>query len=59
MLTKSALLLEEMIKIASLPRPPHMLGWLAPALGSLEMLQCITQAVPIPTRKALGQNSKV
>ena len=57
--TKSALLLEEMIKIASLPRPPHSLGWLAPIIGSVEMLQCLTQAVSVQSRKALGSSSKV
>ncbi|KAK9789757.1 hypothetical protein WJX73_001047 [Symbiochloris irregularis] len=57
-LTKSALLLEEVVKIATLPRPPLRLGWLAPALGGLEMLQCITQAVSVQSRKAVGQNSK-
>lgn len=58
-LTKSILLLEEMMKIAAFPRPPNMLGWLAPAMGSLEMMQCLTQGVPTASRKALGQSSKV
>ena len=58
-MTKSAMLLEEMIKIASLPRPPNGLGWFAPVLGSVEMLQCLTQAVNLTSRKALGTSGKV
>ena len=59
-LTKSAMLLEEMVKIATWPRSANShTGWLAPALGSLEMLQCISQALSMQTRKALGQNNKV
>lgn len=58
-ITKAALLCEEMVKIASLPRPPNGLGWLAPIVGSVEMMQCLTQGVPIASRKALGQSGKV
>lgn len=49
-LRKSTILLEEMIKIANIPRySPY--GWLTPTVGSIEMLQCLTQAVSIGSRK--------
>ena len=57
---KCAMLLEEMVKIANLPRlPGQTCGWLAPTLGSLEMLQCLTQGVSQASRKNLGSAGKV
>ena len=49
-LKKSVLLLEEMLKVANIPRyTPY--GWLTPTIACVEMLQCITQAVSIGSRK--------
>ena len=39
----AAQLLEEIVKIAVLPRSP-LGGWLAPTLGAIEFLQHLTQA---------------
>lgn len=58
-LEKALPLLDEMVKIAALPRPPLGFGWLAPTLGSIEMMQCIVQAVPMSLRKTIGQGAKV
>ena len=58
-ITKSALLLEEIVKIANLPRNQYGQGWLAPTLGGLEMMQCLTQGISMASRKALGQSGKV
>ena len=59
-ITKCATLLEEMVKVANLPRlPGQTCGWLAPTLGSLEMLQCLTQGVSQASRKNLGTAGKV
>lgn len=58
-LEKALPLLDEMVKIAALPRSPHGFGWLAPTLGSVEMMQCIVQAVPMSLRKTIGQGGKV
>ena len=58
--TKCILLLEEMVKIANIPRAPGQTwGWLAPTVGSLEMMQCITQGVSQASRKSLGATGKV
>eukprot|EP00197_Chlamydomonas_leiostraca_P010453 CAMPEP_0202862194 /NCGR_PEP_ID=MMETSP1391-20130828/3321_1 /ASSEMBLY_ACC=CAM_ASM_000867 /TAXON_ID=1034604 /ORGANISM="Chlamydomonas leiostraca, Strain SAG 11-49" /LENGTH=714 /DNA_ID=CAMNT_0049541695 /DNA_START=168 /DNA_END=2313 /DNA_ORIENTATION=+ len=54
-LQKSPLLLEEMFKIATLPRPPHGYGWLAPAMAIVEMQQCLAQALSISARKPQGK----
>ena len=49
-LRKSVVLLEEMIKVANIPRYMPC-GWLTPTIGCIELLQCITQAVSIGDRK--------
>ena len=51
LLAKAPLLLEEMVKIANLPRPPAGYGWLSPTVGALEMMQCLTRAQPLHVRK--------
>ncbi|KAK9839330.1 hypothetical protein WJX81_008661 [Elliptochloris bilobata] len=58
MLAKAPLLLEEMVKIANLPRPPAGYGWLSPTVGSLEMMQCITRAQQLHVRKTLFHGGK-
>jgi len=51
-LRKSPLLLEEMVKIANIPRTAGIpYGWLTPTIGAVELLQCLTQAVSIGSRK--------
>ena len=57
-LAKAPLLLEEMVKIANLPRPPAGYGWLSPSVGALEMMQCITRAQPLHVRKTLAYGGK-
>lgn len=57
-LQKAPLLLEEMVKIANLPRPPAGYGWLSPSVGSLEMMQCITRAQQLHVRKTLAYGGK-
>ena len=53
-LKKSPIFLEEMIKIANIPRSIGFpFGWLTPTVGAVEMLQCLTQAVSINARKTL------
>ncbi|KAK9122464.1 hypothetical protein Syun_020081 [Stephania yunnanensis] len=47
-------LLEELMKLATIPRPPHGHGWLRPAVGTVELSQSIIQAVPFSARKASG-----
>ncbi|GAA0143830.1 scaffold/adaptor protein [Lithospermum erythrorhizon] len=47
-------LLEELMKIALLPRTQQGHGWLRPALGVVELSQCFIQAVPLSSRKAIG-----
>lgn len=42
-LRKSPQLLEEIIKIAIIARPPSGAGWLAPTMGAIEFLQHLTQ----------------
>ena len=51
-LRKSCVFLEEMIKIANIPRHQSQpYGWLTPTIGAVEMMQCLTQAVSIGARK--------
>ena len=57
-LQKAPLLLEEMVKIANLPRPPAGYGWLSPSVGALEMMQCITRALQLHVRKTLTYGGK-
>ncbi|GAA0160995.1 scaffold/adaptor protein [Lithospermum erythrorhizon] len=47
-------LLEELMKMALIPRTQHGHGWLRPALGVVELSQSIIQAVPLSSRKAIG-----
>ncbi|KAJ9679567.1 hypothetical protein PVL29_021476 [Vitis rotundifolia] len=47
-------LLEELMKMAVIPRTPQGHGWLRPAIGVLELSQCIIQAVPLSAKKAAG-----
>ncbi|PKA63676.1 Chaperone protein dnaJ 39 [Apostasia shenzhenica] len=58
MLELAPRLLEELVKIAVLPRPPVGHGWLRPAIGVVELSQSIVQAVPLSARKASGGNSE-
>ncbi|WOL04011.1 dnaJ protein ERDJ2A [Canna indica] len=56
MLELAPRLLEELLKIAVLPHSPHGHGWLRPAIGVVELSQCIIQAVPLSARKLTGGN---
>jgi len=47
-------LLEELMKMALIPRTAQGHGWLRPAIGVLELSQCIIQAVPLSARKTTG-----
>ncbi|KAL6972025.1 DnaJ protein erdj2a, partial [Sarracenia purpurea var. burkii] len=47
-------LLEELMKMAVIPRSAQGHGWLRPAIGVLELSQCVIQAVPLSARKAAG-----
>ncbi|OAY30358.2 hypothetical protein MANES_14G021200v8 [Manihot esculenta] len=47
-------LLEELMKMAVIPRPGQGHGWLRPAIGVVELSQCIIQAVPLSARKTTG-----
>lgn len=58
MLELAPRLLEELVKIALLPRSPNGFGWLRPAIGVVELSQSIIQAVPLSARKAGGGNSE-
>ncbi|XP_019707516.1 dnaJ protein ERDJ2 isoform X2 [Elaeis guineensis] len=58
MLELAPRLLEELMKIAVLPRSPKGYGWLRPAIGVVELSQSIIQAVPLGARKAAGGNSE-
>lgn len=51
-------LLEELMKMALIPRNVQGQGWLRPATGVIELSQCIIQAVPLSTRKATGGSSE-
>ncbi|KAG6618044.1 hypothetical protein I3842_Q133500 [Carya illinoinensis] len=46
-------LLEELMKMALIPRTAQGHGWLRPAIGVVELSQCIIQAVPLSSRKQL------
>ncbi|QCE13619.1 dnaJ protein ERDJ2A [Vigna unguiculata] len=47
-------LLEELMKMAVIPRNAQGHGWLRPAIGVVELSQCIIQAVPLSARKSTG-----
>ncbi|CAI0403134.1 unnamed protein product [Linum tenue] len=51
-------LLEELMKMALIPRNAQMHGWLRPAIGVVELSQCITQAVPLSARKSTGGSAE-
>ncbi|XP_048421471.1 dnaJ protein ERDJ2A-like [Pyrus x bretschneideri] len=51
-------LLEELMKMAVMPRNVQGQGWLRPAIGVVELSQCIIQAVPLSARKAIGGSSE-
>ncbi|CAH2078392.1 unnamed protein product [Thlaspi arvense] len=48
-------LLEDLMKMAIIPRNEQGRGWLSPALGVMEISQCIVQAVPLSTRKSSSE----
>lgn len=51
-------LLEELMKMAVIPRTTQGHGWLRPAIGVVELSQSIIQAVPLSARKASGGSSE-
>lgn len=51
-------LLEELMKMAIIPRAPLGHGWLRPAIGVVELSQSIIQAVQLSSRKATGGSSE-
>ncbi|KAG6723008.1 hypothetical protein I3842_03G189700 [Carya illinoinensis] len=51
-------LLEELMKMAVLPRTAQGHGWLRPAIGVVELSQCIIQAVPLSAKKATGGSAE-
>ncbi|XP_062078824.1 dnaJ protein ERDJ2A-like [Humulus lupulus] len=51
-------LLEELMKMAIIPRTAQGHGWLRPAIGVVELSQCIIQAVPLSARKSTGGSSE-
>ncbi|KAJ4823716.1 DnaJ protein erdj2a [Turnera subulata] len=51
-------LLEELMKMAVIPRTAQGHGWLRPATGVVELSQCIIQAVPLSARKATGGSTE-
>ncbi|KAJ8452766.1 hypothetical protein Cgig2_005102 [Carnegiea gigantea] len=51
-------LLEELMKMSLIPRSPQGYGWLRPAIGVVELSQCIIQAVPLSARKAGGGSTE-
>lgn len=51
-------LLEELMKMAVIPRTAQGHGWLRPAVGVVELSQCIIQAVPLSARKPTGGSSE-
>ncbi|CAI9092312.1 OLC1v1027511C1 [Oldenlandia corymbosa var. corymbosa] len=51
-------LLDELMKMAIIPRNNKGHGWLRPAIGVVELSQCITQAVRLSARKASGGSTE-
>lgn len=49
-LQKSPRLIQEMFAVSSLPRVHRVYGWLTPAIGCVELMQCIIRAVPVDER---------
>ncbi|KAL1545728.1 DnaJ protein erdj2 [Salvia divinorum] len=58
MLALAPRLLEELIKMAIIPRTQQGHGWLRPAIGVVELSQSMIQAVPLSARKATGGSSE-
>ncbi|CAI9778939.1 unnamed protein product [Fraxinus pennsylvanica] len=58
MLALAPRLLEELMKMAIIPRTQQGHGWLRPAIGVVELSQSIIQAVPLSARKATGGSSE-
>ncbi|XWS59524.1 hypothetical protein CRYUN_Cryun08bG0129300 [Craigia yunnanensis] len=58
MLELSPRLLEELMKMALIPRTAQGHGWLRPAIGVIELSQNIIQAVPLSTRKIAGGSTE-
>ena len=57
-LKKSPIFLEEIVKIAQIPRHPQQAyGWYEPTKSAIQMCQCIVQAVSTDIRK--GVKTKV
>ncbi|CAM8908958.1 unnamed protein product [Rhodiola kirilowii] len=54
MLQLAPSLLEELLKMAVLPRTAKGHGWLRPSIGVVELSQCIIQAVSLSSRKGGG-----
>lgn len=53
-LEKSPVFLEEMVKIAQIPRhPQQMFGWYEPTKAAIQMCQCIVQAMTVDVRKSM------
>uniref|UniRef100_A0A1J3JQY0 DnaJ protein ERDJ2B n=1 Tax=Noccaea caerulescens TaxID=107243 RepID=A0A1J3JQY0_NOCCA len=50
-------LLEDLMKMAVIPRDEQGRGWLSPALGVMELSQCIVQAVPLSARKSSSEGT--
>ncbi|XVF53516.1 hypothetical protein PTKIN_Ptkin05aG0105400 [Pterospermum kingtungense] len=51
-------LLEELLKMAVVPRTALGHGWLRPAVGVVELSQCVIQAVPLSARKTTGGSTE-
>ncbi|PIA57731.1 hypothetical protein AQUCO_00600450v1 [Aquilegia coerulea] len=51
-------LLEELMKMAVVPRTPQGHGWLRPAIGVVELSQSIIQAAPLSARKGSGGSTE-
>ncbi|KMT16159.1 hypothetical protein BVRB_3g053200 [Beta vulgaris subsp. vulgaris] len=51
-------LLEELMKMALIPRTAQGHGWLRPAIGVVELSQCVIQAVPLSAKKAGGGSAE-
>ncbi|KAL9249779.1 DnaJ protein ERDJ2A-like protein, partial [Drosera capensis] len=58
MLQLAPRLLEELMKMAIIPRTSQGHGWLRPAIGVVELSQCIIQAVPLSARKPIGGSTE-
>ncbi|XP_042054317.1 dnaJ protein ERDJ2-like [Salvia splendens] len=58
MLALAPRLLEELIKMAIIPRTQQGHGWLRPAIGVIELSQSMIQAVPLSARRATGGSSE-